>query len=212
MMVGEGLGLCNCSNSVPFWVMVNCSQSGTNWGFSLQNGRWSRGKTTPWTHHLYSFFSCFPFGDSEKTFHLHRSCLKKAQGGLLRHRKVKQVWMQGRASMQWMVEKATTLGNAEQCSGKGLATFNMNKYIVEFVILNHGTFLEIKPFLKQTRTLSSPALSHLLSSGEHLSATWAHLPAAAWQIHPSAVHCSHWLLLFHGLNYCVLWSPVGLSA
>lgn len=210
-MVGDGLGLCNCSNSVLFWVVVNCSQSVTNWGFFLQNGRWSRGRTTPWTHHLCSFFSCFLFGDSKKNFHLHRSCLKKkAQEGLLRHRKVKQLWMQGQASMQWVVEKATTLGSAEQCSGKGLATFNMNKYSYCWVCdFKPCDFFRNKNFLKANKNSLSP---FSVSSLEHLSATWAHLPAAARQIHPSAANGSCLLLLFHGPNYCVLWSPVGLSA
>lgn len=38
LMVGRGLDLCNCSCSVAFWVMANCSQSGTNQSFPMQTG------------------------------------------------------------------------------------------------------------------------------------------------------------------------------
>lgn len=57
---GRGLGLCNCSCSVAFWVMANCSSlEKTKVSLSKQEGEAEEGPST-WTYHLPQSTIYFP--------------------------------------------------------------------------------------------------------------------------------------------------------
>lgn len=220
------------------WWPIVPSLERTKVSLCKQEGEAGEGPLTqtlqPSTVHTL-FSSCSLFRHSKRLYHLYKPCLREAQKGELIHKKgeaVPNAWpsvcaecggegnhTQQCRTMWWQAAAYLKEGKVPiKASGKLSCVWDFWVWPCKysycwFCVLIHGPSLKRRTFLKQIKSLLFPC------SVWSLQLQWISLSSPGpssllWHDTTplSAAHCSYWLLLFHGLNYCALWSPVGLTA